>query len=436
MNNMTKRIKIAFSCIYFFQTIICTTLKAQEQEEWVAYSQRVLISKYQGCKFRFEALVKTEIDDDSAAARLWVRIDNGQRMGFFDNMENYPIRNNIWRKYSIVGKIDSSMTQLAFGAFCSYNGKFYYDDFKIEVEVEKNKWKTIFLADFENNKSCFVQGIQLHKLGLNNNFKAIVNISKRNKFFVIEGKGIENYGSNKKVGKYANVNDIKLYYEIYGEGHPLVVLHGNGGSIKNASPFYSNLSKKYKVIAIDSRGQGKSSNTNKELTYEQMAADVNTLLEQLQIDSAFIWGHSDGAIIGLILAKDYPKKVEKLLAFGANIQPDSLALFSWAIDYIKKMATNSKEKDLNILMLKHPNIAFEELSKIKAPVLIMAGDRDMIKPEHTVKLFQNILKVQLCIIPGSTHFASWEKKDFFLKILNDFFNYPFVAPSTEELLKN
>jgi pimeloyl-ACP methyl ester carboxylesterase len=86
------------------------------------------------------------------------------------------------------------------------------------------------------------------------------------------------------------VNGIKLYYEIYGQGPPLVVLHGNGGSIKNATGFYPDLIKHYKVIAIDSRAQGRSTDTDKPLTYDQMAADVNSLLEQLQIDSVFIWG--------------------------------------------------------------------------------------------------------------------------------------------------
>jgi pimeloyl-ACP methyl ester carboxylesterase len=167
-----------------------------------------------------------------------------------------------------------------------------------------------------------------------------------------------------------------------------------------------------------------------------MASDVNNLLEQLNIDSAFIWGHSDGGILALILAKDYPKKVAKVLAVGANIQPDSLALFPWAINYIKKKADNSKEGKLFTLMLDHPNIPYSELSKIKVPVLIMSGDRDMIRPEHTLKLFQSIPFSQLCILPGSTHFGEWEKEEFFIKILEEFFNKPFKMPDTRNRFRD
>lgn len=134
----------------------------------------------------------------------------------------------------------------------------------------------------------------------------------------------------------------------------------------------------------------------------------------------------------------YPKKVEKLLAFGANIQPDSTATFSWSINSSKKIVKESldaKEKKLNQLMLDYPNIPFSDLHQIKIPVLIMAGDRDAIRPEHTLKLFQNIPKSQLCIIPGATHGAPLEKKELFFKLLSDFFDKPFTMPTTEDWFK-
>ncbi len=121
------------------------------------------------------------------------------------------------------------------------------------------------------------------------------------------------YGNNPAAGKYALVNGIQLYYEVYGEGSPLLLLHGNGGSIASRSTQISAYEKKYKVIAVDSRCHGKSGCSIGELTYEQMAADINALLEQLHIDSLYIWGHSDGAIIGLIMGYKYPKKVKNLL---------------------------------------------------------------------------------------------------------------------------
>ena len=122
------------------------------------------------------------------------------------------------------------------------------------------------------------------------------------------------------------------------------------------------------------------------------------------------------------------------MAFSPNIQPDSLAVFSWAITAGKKIIAETKdstEKALNQLMLDYPNIPYSELSKIKAPVLIMSGDRDVIRPEHILKMYQSIPNSQLCILPGATHGGAWEKKDLFLLIMNDFFNKPFKMPDTK-----
>ena len=433
-----RRLKILFpACILF---IFCIT-SSKAQDVWTSYSRVIPVKGYEGHRFRLEAFVKTAIEDDSASARLWARVDKDNGYGFFENMWLRPVRSREWKIYTIEGKIDSDATQLAFGALCQYNGKFYYDDFKIQIETAKNKWQTVFSDDFENNLDGWTMGIQKGDDGKNSKFKADLlkgEAAKGNGYLAIEGKDVSNYGINNKVGKYADVNGIKLYYEIYGEGKPLLVMHGNGGSIESASPFYSELSKKYKVIAIDSRAQGKSTDTNAELTYDQMASDVNELLNQLKFDSVFIWGQSDGAILGLLLAMNYPEKVSRVLAFGSNIQPDSLAIFPWAITYVEKKAktsTDIRERKLNKLMLDYPRIPYSKLWQIKAPVLIMAGDRDVIRPEHTLKLFQNIPNSQLCIIPGATHGASWEKKEFFLKVLDDFFNKPFEMPTTADWFK-
>jgi len=166
-----------------------------------------------------------------------------------------------------------------------------------------------------------------------------------------------------------------------------------------------------------------------------MASDVNVLLEQLKIDSSYIWGQSDGAILGLLMAMDYPKKVKKVIAFGANIQPDSLAVYEWDVEADKKIVKESKDKKevkLAQLMLDYPNIPFAKLHTIKAPVLVMAGDRDVIRPEHTLKIFQNIPNSQLFIVPGATHGACWENEEMFLKTLNDFFIKPFKMPDTKD----
>ncbi len=308
------------------------------QDNWVSYSKAVSTKGYEGHRFRLTAMIKSDPADDSASARLWARADKEKGIGFFENMGDKPIRSKDWKTYTISGKIDTGVYQLAFGALCQYNGKFYYDDLKLDIETSKGKWTNIFTENFENGNDILQQGVQRGHSGFNQQYAAsIVQVDGKGKALLIEGKEVPNYGVNTKVGKFADVNGIKLYYEIYGNGAPLVVLHGNGGSIESASSFYPDLIKQYKVIAIDSRSQGKSTTTSEPLTYDNMASDVNALLDQLHMDSVFVWGQSDGAILALLLAKDYPKKVKRALAYSPNIQPDSLAVFPWAITALHKI---------------------------------------------------------------------------------------------------
>lgn len=241
-------------------------------------------------------------------------------------------------------------------------------------------------------------------------------------------------------GQYVQVNGISMYYESYGEGEPLLMIHGNGGStasFKNQIKFFS---RKYHVIVADSRGQGKTNNTADSLTYDLMAKDYDQLLNSLGIDSAFIIGHSDGGIIGLILAMDYPEKVKMLVTAGANLWPDTTAIQPIAIEWVLRNIKNDKDSiragktafksDLLLmnLMLHHPDIDPEALQQIQIPVLVMCGDRDMIKIEHTVLIYQHIPKAQLDIFPGSTHFIPQESPGFFNNSVMRFFTKPFVMP--------
>ena len=414
-----------------------------QAQSWAVFNKRIAVNEYSGHRFRVQSFIRTEIDDDSAAARFYVRIESNKKVVFFKNMRENPVRSKEWQLYTIEDTIKTGSDSLFFGPLVWYSGKFYYDDFKVEIETGNNQWKNIFTADFETDLNPFAIGGGYYGKANTKDFSADIQkgqAARGNGCLVIEGKNILHYGNNKKVGKFADVNGIKLYYEIYGTGQPLVVLHGNGGSIEGASSQYPEfLKKNYKIIAIDSRAQGKSTDTDADLTYEIMASDVNELLNQLGIDSTYIWGQSDGAILGIIIAKNYPNKVKKVLAFGANIQPDSLAVFNWAVeDAHKKMLKDPspKERKLNKLMFYEPNIPYSELAKIKAPVLIMAGDRDVIRPEHSLKLFQSIPNSQLAIIPGATHGAAWSKQALFLQIAFDFFENPFTMPDTKDWYNN
>ena len=234
------------------------------------------------------------------------------------------------------------------------------------------------------------------------------------------------YGNNLQAGHYAAVNGISLYYETYGSGQPLILLHGNGGSINafsNQIPFFE---KYYRVIAIDSRLQGKSGGSPDSISYDLMASDFCALLDHLQIDSAFVLGWSDGGINGIIMAMNYPKKVKKLAVSGANIVPDSSALLFADLLAMKNFVehdTTASKKDiaLNKMMLHQPQIPFANLQHIGCPVLVMAGDHDIIKPEHTLKIFQSIPSASLCIFPDSNHDVCQQHPKLFNETVLTFF---------------
>ncbi len=126
------------------------------------------------------------------------------------------------------------------------------------------------------------------------------------------------YGSNLAVGKYIDVNDIKVYYEVYGDGEPLLLIHGGGGSIEDFDFQIPELSKYYKVIAVDSRAQGRTTDSDKEITYALMASDMAALIDKLNLGSVNILGFSDGGNNGLELAYAHPEKVRRLITFGSN----------------------------------------------------------------------------------------------------------------------
>lgn len=247
-----------------------------------------------------------------------------------------------------------------------------------------------------------------------------------------------NYGNNPQAGNYFNNNGVKVYYEVYGEGKPLVLLHGNGGSIRSRAAFIEEFSKKYKVIAFDSRCHGRSDCPAGYLTYEQMADDVAKVLQQLGIDSAYVWGHSDGGIVGLLLAIHFPGKVKKLLATGANLRPDTTAIEPGLFPLLNVMEAQAKADSIHykqfLLLVEQPHIRVSDLQKIKSDVLIMAGDRDAIRVEHTMEIFKNIPGALLCILPGTTHFVYADRPQWFKEILYDFFDNPPRRTTTVELM--
>ncbi len=253
------------------------------------------------------------------------------------------------------------------------------------------------------------------------------------------------YGKNSAVGKFVELNGAKIYYEEYGKGEPLLLIHGNSGSIETMGNQIDYFKNKYRVIAADSRGHGKSELKTDSLTFVQMTKDTEALVNHLKLDSISIIGWSDGGIVGLQMGISGKSKIKKIVAMGANLRPDSTAIYSWAVKGLqnerKLFSTKIKEKDtsenwnllkqISGLLADQPNIVAKDLSKIKAKVLVIAGDRDVIRNEHTVEIFENIPKAQLCIMPGETHFAPASSPEVFNAIANKFLSEPFKRPDSD-----
>ena len=243
------------------------------------------------------------------------------------------------------------------------------------------------------------------------------------------------YGRNDKAGHYVKLRGFNMYYETYGTGAPLLIIHGNGGSINNFLYQIPYFSKSYHVIIADSRAQGKSTDTGDSLSYEMMADDLSALLDALHFDSCYVIGWSDGGINGLLLAIRHPEKVKKLAVTGANLWPDTSAVdpfvYNWAMHYndtLAKMPLTAKVKNdrkLAHLLSYEPHISLEQLHTIQCPTLVIGGDHDVILPKHTMLIAQAIPKSYLWILPNSGHSTPIEYKDQFNSVVSNFFKTPY-----------
>ncbi|HEY6951742.1 MAG TPA: alpha/beta hydrolase [Bacteroidota bacterium] len=259
------------------------------------------------------------------------------------------------------------------------------------------------------------------------------------------------YGSNPDAGKYIEANDIRMYYESYGKGEPLLLLHGNGGSIQSFAEQIPALAKHFNVIAIDSRSQGRSTDSDKEITYALMASDVAAAIQKLNLGSVNVVGWSDGGNVGLELALAYPQLVKKLVTISANFShehfmadtarsvvmdvndPVVVKTRGRVMSYFQtseKLSANPERlpqirKKLEYLIEHYPNLTKEQLAKISCPALVVAGDHDLIREEHTLDLYKSLSHGELCIIPGATHLAVWEQPEIVNETIIRFLETPY-----------
>jgi pimeloyl-ACP methyl ester carboxylesterase len=243
------------------------------------------------------------------------------------------------------------------------------------------------------------------------------------------------YGNNAKAGKYVKIRNINMYYETYGTGKPLLIIHGNGGSIKDFSNQIPYFSKEYKVILADSRAHGKSIDESDSLNYEIMADDLNALLDHLHLDSCYVIGWSDGGINGLLLAIRHPDKVKKLAVTGANLWPDTSAVdpfvYNWLASLVDSLAKVEQTPDIKNqlkvmgMMTKEPNITLAQLKTIQCPTLVIGGDHDALLPRHTLLIAESIPQSYLWILPNSGHSTPIFYSKQFNENIHEFFKKPY-----------
>lgn len=220
---------IITTLIFFFSIQL---LNAQSPRDFISgFFQKIDISAYQGGEFQLSVDIKVETFSEKSAANFFVRIDdNEEHMMLYDSKG--PIKKNEWETYNITGKIHKKGHFILVGGQCVFKGKYYYKNFKLKVKNKSRDWQTITFAleKFKPNQENHPSQNFTNPI----NCKIIVQHKSKNEdYLLLDASQIIYHGLNKNTGKFVKVNGVNLYYETYGEGEPLLLVHGNSQSIKD-----------------------------------------------------------------------------------------------------------------------------------------------------------------------------------------------------------
>lgn len=222
--------------------------------------------------------------------------------------------------------------------------------------------------------------------------------------------------------------DITLHVSEQGSGEPLILLHGNGEDSSYFSGQIAHFAQRFRVIALDTRGHGRSPRGMAPFTLEQFASDLCSFMDDRHIAAAHLLGFSDGGNIALLFALAYPERVLSLVLNGANLFPEGI------IEEVRRQDAGALERairegdrrtqELLRLMIDEPHIEPAALSSLHVPTLVIAGSDDMIADEHTRLIAHSIPKAQLVILEGN-HFVAAEDPVAFNRAVDGFYQQLF-----------
>ena len=260
---------------------------------------------------------------------------------------------------------------------------------------------------------------------------------------------------------YLRINDVDLYAEVAGDGAPVLLLHGGFCSLEAMRELSESLVPHYRLHAFERPGHGRSADIDGEYSYTRGLADTIAYLDSQNLEAVHVIGYSDGAILGLLLALEHPERVRSLTAISANLDPSA---FSTGDEHQSLVLTPARQSPVHTtggpdgggtgtapaakpdaerlhyerlspdgpehadtvlnklfrLWTTEPNIPAADLARITAPVLIMAGDRDSIRPDHSLLIAASIPGAQLCIVPGASHGLMAEHPELISTVIRGF----------------
>lgn len=244
---------------------------------------------------------------------------------------------------------------------------------------------------------------------------------------------------------YVNVGDLRMYCETLGEGPPLLLLHAGmatiGTSFPNLRPM---LAKRWTTVSVEQQAHGHTADIARSLSYEQMVEDTAAMLRKKKISGADVFGWSDGGIVALGLAARYPELVHKVAIIGAGyntdaevpdfkqrmaaLKPDNEHIEPFRNEY-RRIAPHPEQWPALIEKVKFMYSAFKgwseaEMRSFPAPLMVMMGDQDFLRPEHALELFRMAPNRRLAVLPGSDHSAPVLRADWVAAMLVDFFGAP------------